>query len=81
MTSQQAEIEQLKKEVREHVARLNFVSCKSSQLTALLAVISGGGFKNFQNLSDKIQDNLLWLASDLSFEIDKVAGGEMLPPE
>jgi len=42
---------------------------KMTQLRALTCLISGGGHENFQNYSDEIQGNVLWLIHSLSGEI------------
>ena len=45
---------------------------KMCQLNALLATFSGEGFETFSNWNDDIQDNLLWLASTLAKDIDRL---------
>ena len=41
----------------------------AAQLSALLATISGGGFQAFKDCAEEVQDNALWLASDLANRI------------
>lgn len=45
---------------------------KLDQLTALLASVTGTGFAGFSELSEGSQENLLWLAYDLSIQSNNV---------
>ena len=49
--------------------QLNELNKHAAQLSALLATISGGGFQAFKDCVEEVQDNTLWLASDLAHKI------------
>ncbi|MFL9863224.1 hypothetical protein PQR67_03440 [Paraburkholderia fungorum] len=53
----------------------------SMQLRALLAACTGEGGEAFRSLNDELQDNYLWLASDLAAEIEKTLSGAHTPAE
>lgn len=43
---------------------------KTTQLAALAISLYGARYEDFCRLSEEVQQNLLWLVSDLSHEID-----------
>ena len=45
---------------------------KQAQLSALLETLGGEGSARFRQMSDTIQDNLLWLAGSLAADIGDV---------
>lgn len=49
--------------------QLDELNKHAAQLSALLATISGGGFQAFKECVEEVQDNTLWLASDLANKI------------
>lgn len=55
--------------------RLMNVQGKSAQLTALLGTMSGEGHELFESLAPIDRHNLLWLALNLSEEIQDLADG------
>jgi hypothetical protein len=46
---------------------------RTAQLSALLHTISGAGQEHFNEMSQEVQGNLLWLASSLADELDAIA--------
>lgn len=53
-------------------ATTDHLQMRAGQLSSLLLLIHGDGLAEFQNLSDQSQDSLLWLAYQLSSEIQDV---------
>jgi len=45
---------------------------RTAQLTALLATLYGAGYQSFKDYNEEIQENTLWLAHDLAYEIDQL---------
>lgn len=57
--------------------RVDTMSTKLNQLHALLASILGAGFESFSELAPTEQENLLWLAADLTSQArDALHNGE-----
>ena len=56
-------------QARERIDLINDIDRRLAQLTALLQSIYGGGFESFNGMNERLQDNILWLASDLAEEI------------
>lgn len=46
---------------------------KAEQLSSLLCILRGEGGESFRTYSDEIQENVLWLASDLADEVRELA--------
>ncbi|EIN02294.1 hypothetical protein WQE_04877 [Paraburkholderia hospita] len=63
------------RESRDYRAALDAISNKAVQLAALLNMCYGNGFENFKDMTDEVQGNVLWLASDLAEQIVNVANG------
>lgn len=56
----------------DKASRLGSLTAQASSLSALLY---GEGGETFRNYNDTIQDNVLWLLSDLLREIDGIVNG------
>ena len=54
----------------EHGGAADHLAMRARQLSSLLMLIHGEGLAHFQRLSDNNQDGLLWLAHQLSTEIE-----------
>ncbi|MFJ1253356.1 hypothetical protein [Cupriavidus sp. CuC1] len=52
----------------------NFIGKKAAQLHALLFLISGEGHDQFTRYSAEIQNNVLWLATDLASDLRQLSG-------
>ncbi|TCG03508.1 hypothetical protein BZM27_47960 [Paraburkholderia steynii] len=63
------------RESRDYRGALDTISNKAVQLAALLNMCYGNGFENFKDMTDEVQGNVLWLASDLAQQIANVASG------
>lgn len=46
----------------------------SSQLRAMMIVITGTGFEHFDMLNEKLKEDYLWACSDKARELDEIAG-------
>ena len=53
----------------------------SKQLSSLLASLYGSGFETFSEMNDNLQHNILWLASDLAFQLDKALSEVVCKPK
>jgi hypothetical protein len=51
-------------------ASTDHLAMRARQLSSLLLMIHGAGLDQFQRLGDKSQDSILWLAHQLSSEIE-----------
>ncbi|MFM2059035.1 MAG: hypothetical protein RLY71_3420 [Pseudomonadota bacterium] len=51
----------------------DLLTARTAQLSALMHLLTGDGFENFQTYNNEIQHNVLWLVSDLAQQIDGLA--------
>lgn len=57
---------------RINLDAIDELNTKTSQLSALLHTLYGHGWESFRSYNETIQENVLWLASDLASDVDKL---------
>ncbi|MFL9952797.1 hypothetical protein PQR65_05220 [Paraburkholderia nemoris] len=62
-------------DIKVNADALERAHSRALQLRALLAHCIGEGGEAFRNLNTEMQDSYLWLASDVSHEIEKTLSG------
>ena len=55
--------------VPDHLDKRDQFDAAAAKLRSLLAMLSGEGFTAFKILSDDNQQNLIWLASSLAYDV------------
>lgn len=53
-----------------HADSIDTIGARAAQLNAILIMITGEGFNNFQSYNSEIQENVLWACSDLASDIE-----------
>lgn len=62
------------KPVRSNLRIIDDLTQNTAKLSAMLAMIYGGGYENFEEMNDTIKGNYLWACADLAREVDRLAG-------